>query len=116
MSGIVPLMGPEMFNDILHLVEQAHASGQDNITCSDWSLCRVRSGMNNALYRVELGGKAFACKLFVQDERRRAQREYDALRLITFLGLDIAPPPLGYDESSTIAPTHAPSSIPWIKP
>jgi len=30
---------------------------------------RVRGGANNALYRVEVDGRAYACKLCVIDER-----------------------------------------------
>ena len=66
--------------------------------------CRVSGGGNNALYRVEAGGRFYACKLCVADERRRAAREYGALGLLRAAGLDIAPQPLWLDESCTILP------------
>jgi aminoglycoside phosphotransferase (APT) family kinase protein len=62
----------------------------------------VGGGANNALYRIEVHGQRYACKLCVADERRRAAREYGALRLLYVAGLDIAPEPLLLDESSTV--------------
>jgi Ser/Thr protein kinase RdoA (MazF antagonist) len=63
--------------------------------------------MNNALYRVETEDGAFACKLCVDDERRRAQREVFALQLLERLGKDLAPRPVGLDESRRLAPYPA---------
>jgi aminoglycoside phosphotransferase (APT) family kinase protein len=60
--------------------------------------------MNNALYRVEDGGQVYAVKLCVNDERRRAQREYAALSLLWKAEADIAPQPLALDESADILP------------
>lgn len=65
---------------------------------------RVTGGANNALYYVEAGGQRYACKLCVADDRRRAAREYGALRLLQAAHLDIAPQPLWLDESCTILP------------
>jgi aminoglycoside phosphotransferase (APT) family kinase protein len=68
---------------------------------------RVTGGANNALCRVEADGQNYACKLCVVDERRRAAREYGALRLMHAAGLDIAPHPLWLDESCTVVPFPA---------
>ena len=43
---------------------------------------RVSGGANNALYQVESDGRVYACKLCVVDERRRAAREWEAMRLM----------------------------------
>ena len=68
---------------------------------------RIRGGANNALYRVDIDGQSFACKLCVDDERRRAAREYGALDLLRRAGLDIAPRPVWLDESCRILPLPA---------
>ena len=76
---------------------QAHTWTERGVTVR-----RVTGGANNALYCVEAGGQWYACKLCVADERRRAAREYGALRLLQASGLDIAPQPLWLDESCAI--------------
>ena len=63
---------------------------------------RVSGGANNALYCVDVGGERIACKLCVNDERRRARREFEALRVLEATGLDVAPQPLWLDESCTV--------------
>jgi Ser/Thr protein kinase RdoA (MazF antagonist) len=88
----------------LPVVASAHAAGADTWTEEGVTVHRVTGGANNALYRVETGGQRYACKLCVADERRRAAREYGALRLLHAAGLDIAPQPLWLDESCTILP------------
>lgn len=65
---------------------------------------RITGGANNALYRVETGGQIYAAKLCVVDGRRRAAREYGALRLLRAAGLDIAPQPVWLDESCALVP------------
>ena len=57
---------------------------------------RRDQGMNNSIFRVEVGGEAFACKLFVADERRRAWREWTALDRLWRAGLRFAPEPVAY--------------------
>ena len=74
---------------------------------------RVTGGANNALYRVEVGGERFACKLCVNDERQRARREYGALRVLEAAGLDVAPQPLWLDESCAVV-SHPAVSYRWI--
>lgn len=57
---------------------------------------RRGQGMNNSLLRVEVSGEAYACKLFVADERRRAWREWTALDRMWRAGLGLAPEPIVY--------------------
>lgn len=90
--------------DWLPAVAAAHAAGAEAWTGRGVALVRVSGGGNNALYRVEAGSRSYACKLCVDDERRRAAREYGALRLLHSAGLDVAPEPLWLDESCTVLP------------
>jgi len=55
-------------------------------------------GLNNRLYRVHFDGQVFACKLFVVDERRRAQREWGALRSLHASGGRYAPEPVSFSQ------------------
>jgi aminoglycoside phosphotransferase (APT) family kinase protein len=57
---------------------------------------RGSQGLNNALYRVRVGGDVFGCKLFVVDERRRADREWAALVAVQRAGLNLAPEPIAF--------------------
>ena len=57
---------------------------------------RRGQGMNNSLFRVEVGGEVYACKLFVADERRRAWREWTALERMWRSGLRFSPEPVAY--------------------
>ena len=91
----------------LRVVAAAHAAGADDWAENGVTLHRVGGGANNALYRVEAGGGRYACKLCVADERRRAAREYGALRLLHVAGLDIAPRPVWLDESCAVVPYPA---------
>jgi aminoglycoside phosphotransferase (APT) family kinase protein len=59
------------------------------------------------LYRIEVGGAWFACKLCVPDERRRAAREYHVMRLLQMSEIDVAPAPFALDESCSIVPFPA---------
>jgi aminoglycoside phosphotransferase (APT) family kinase protein len=67
-------------------------------------ITRVTGGANNALYRVETGEEIYACKLCVPDDRRRAWREYSALRILETAGVPLAPQPLWLDESLASVP------------
>lgn len=88
--------------DCLRLVARAWDAGEDVHTAAGVTVWRVRGGYNNALYRVDLDGAAYAVKLCVDDQRRRARREYGAMGLLQAAGLDLAPEPLGLDQSGTI--------------
>ena len=91
----------------LKLVAAARAAGAERWSAGDASVHRIAGGFNNALYRVEVDGEAVACKLCVIDERRRAEREYNTLTALQAAGLDVAPRPLGIDESCTVLPYPA---------
>jgi len=91
----------------LHIVAAAHAAQALSWIADGVTVQRVTGGNNNALYRVETDGQAYACKLCVADERRRAWREYESLRALSMAGLDIAPEPLWLDESCQIVPYPA---------
>lgn len=89
---------------ILQAVRHACPAGDSPCEQDGWRVQRVDAGMNNALYRVDHGEQAYAVKLCVPDERRRAQREYAALHWLERAGLDIAPRPLGLEMSGAILP------------
>jgi aminoglycoside phosphotransferase (APT) family kinase protein len=57
---------------------------------------RGSQGLNNALYRIRINGDVYACKLFIVDERRRAQREWGALCTLGAAGLKLAPEPVAF--------------------
>jgi hypothetical protein len=88
--------------DWLHAVAAAHAAGADDWRAGSVVVRRVTGGTNNALYRVEAGGRSYACKLCVADGRRRTAREYGALQLLHAARLDVAPQPLWLDESCAV--------------
>ena len=88
----------------LHAVAAAHGAQEHARTERGVTVRRVTGGANNALYRVEADGHQYACKLCVADERQRARHEYGALRLLQAVGLDLAPRPLGLDESCAVVP------------
>jgi thiamine kinase-like enzyme len=96
-----------MLSEILRVVNIARRKGLEDYQEPGWQVERIHGGMNNALYRVESPRGAFACKLCVPDERRRAEREYAALDLLHQRGADIAPKPVGIDLSAAILPFPA---------
>ncbi|HEY0737266.1 MAG TPA: phosphotransferase [Herpetosiphonaceae bacterium] len=57
---------------------------------------RLSGGMNNAVYRVQIADQPVCIKLYKIDERRRAEREWQALCLLAEHGLRIAPQPLHF--------------------
>ncbi len=95
----------EMVEEWLGLTAAAYEVGKSSWSTDTLAVRRVEGGANNALFRVEQRGAPLGTvKLCVADERRRAAREYSALRLFQTMGLDIAPEPLRLDESKTIVP------------
>ncbi|MGD9098921.1 MAG: aminoglycoside phosphotransferase family protein [Anaerolineae bacterium] len=90
--------------DWLGLVAAAHENGAYTWTQGSVTVHRVPGGGNNALYRVEVDGTQYACKLCVADKRHRAAQEYASLRLLHVAGLDVAPQPLCLDASGTVVP------------
>jgi thiamine kinase-like enzyme len=92
------------FPEILALVAEAHSSSLETVERGGVKVVRIHGGANNALYRIETEGQTYACKLCVSDERRRAAREYSALRLLEDAGLDLAPSPVWFDGTLQIIP------------
>jgi aminoglycoside phosphotransferase (APT) family kinase protein len=88
----------------LRAVRGALDAGVDQWAEDGIAIQRVSGGNNNALYRVEADGCAAAVKLCVADARQRAAREYAAMRVLRDAGLDLAPEPVGLDESCAVVP------------
>ncbi|MCL4506095.1 MAG: aminoglycoside phosphotransferase family protein [Chloroflexi bacterium] len=64
-----------------------------------WRIAPVAGGANNLLYRATGDGGDYAIKFTVRDERRRALREYTALKALRQAGLTIAPRAVWLDEA-----------------
>jgi len=88
----------------LATVAEAYRSSAEVRTGDGLTVRRMSGGANNALYQVASGGEQYGCKLCVVDERRRAAREYGALRLLQGAGLDLAPEPVLLDTSCEALP------------
>ncbi|MCB8968735.1 MAG: aminoglycoside phosphotransferase family protein [Ardenticatenaceae bacterium] len=65
-----------------------------------WHLQRIGGGANNVLYRATSAEADWAVKFTIRDSRRRAWREFNALRALQAAGLPLAPQPLWLDEAS----------------
>lgn len=85
-------------------VAAAHRTQQTEMAVDSCHVRRITGGNNNALYRVDVDGESLACKLCVDDGRRRAEREYGSMRLLWQAGLDVAPEPLALDTSCVLLP------------
>lgn len=68
---------------------------------------RIGGGANNALYRIEDGERIYALKMCIRDERHRASREFNVMRLLQSAHFDLAPRVIALDESGAILPTPA---------
>jgi thiamine kinase-like enzyme len=69
-----------------------------NMDVPGWRIQPIIGGANNLLYHATGEAGDFAIKFTINDPRRRAKREYDALSLLQTLDLDLAPRPVLYDE------------------
>ena len=58
---------------LLRAIAAGHSAQASAWTEHGLTVQRVAGGANNALYHVHVGGEHFACKLYVDDERRRAR-------------------------------------------
>jgi thiamine kinase-like enzyme len=63
-------------------------------TWEEWAIQPVTGAGNNRLYHVTKPEAAYAVKFTIRDARDRAGREYETLRVLEMLRLDIAPQPL----------------------
>lgn len=68
-------------------------------TWQEWRICPVLGGGNGLLYHLTGPAGEFAVKLTLHNARRRAGREYRALRLVELAGSDLAPRAVLLDES-----------------
>lgn len=68
----------------------------------DWTIQQISGGANNLLYRVTNQETDWAVKFTIQDARRRAVREYNALLALQQARLTIAPMPIWLDESRSV--------------
>ena len=91
----------------LRVVGTAYAVGANDWAEGNAKVRRIHGGGNNALYRIEVDGQCYACKLCVADVRSRAQREFYALHTLRKAGMDVAPEPVGLDASCVAVPFPA---------
>ena len=79
---------------------QGKATGKDRLLFDEFEVRRLYGGLNNPLYRFKLQDGRWCClKLHLVDDRQRAQREWQALRLLSARGEPSVPRPLFYRPS-----------------
>ena len=64
----------------------------------EWQITPVTHGRNNRLFRAVCDVHDLVVKFTIRDDRNRAVREYDSLRVIQDAGLSIAPMPVMCDK------------------
>lgn len=67
-------------------------------------ISRANPSLNYAIFRVNTPEGIFCCKLLLADQRQRALREWNALRILDQHSLDLAPLPFALDESRAVLP------------
>lgn len=80
-----------------HRLHAGSASGRDRRLLGGVGLEPLTGGSNNPLYRFDLDGRALCLKLPV-DDRRRAEREWRALTLLSRRGKPTVPEPVWRSE------------------
>jgi thiamine kinase-like enzyme len=83
----------------LSLVFKTLQIGTDSHQSEGVFVNRIYGGANNAIYRISTGSETWACKIFVQDDRRRAFREFSALTFLENQNSGLATDPIYFDES-----------------
>jgi len=78
----------------------AHVQLSTSATWQGWHITPIAGGANNRVYRGSGPGGNVAIKFTIRDQRRRAEREYAALRALEQHALAIAPRPVALDTSS----------------
>ncbi|MGE3911623.1 MAG: phosphotransferase family protein [Chloroflexota bacterium] len=89
-----------------HLAEPAIAARLDAfdgppIHWDAWTVSRVSGSLNNRIYRAKRADGSptdLAIKLTIRDHHNRADREYNALRVLERAGLSVGPRPLLLDQ------------------
>lgn len=93
-----------LFEDLIMAAFQMLRAGDREHRSGEFELTRVFGGANNALVFACGDGRTLAIKLCVRDERRRARREWEALRLLREVGLTVAPEAIFMIENDTRLP------------
>lgn len=70
----------------------------------DWHIRPINGGANNLLYHTQNYDYDLAIKFTIRDERKRATREYNALKAIEKAGLNTAPKAILLDTESYTQP------------
>lgn len=93
---------PKSLENLLRYIDETRPI--DRETWNDSVITRIDGGTNNLLYRILHEGNDYACKFTIKDERNRAKREYNALRIMEERRLKICPLGLWLDEKSYSLP------------
>ncbi|MBK8903950.1 MAG: aminoglycoside phosphotransferase family protein [Anaerolineaceae bacterium] len=72
--------------------------------CQSYTYQQIHGGANNILYKVSGDVGDFAVKFTLRDGRRRAWREFQALKALQALDLHLAPQPIWLDEDRYAQP------------
>ncbi len=86
-------------NDLLAYLSAHSTDGHvAEVNWQKWQITPILGGANNILYRATRNNDDWAVKFTIRDERRRAWREYQALRVLQEVAPTLAPEPLFWDE------------------
>ncbi|MEM7032989.1 MAG: phosphotransferase [Chloroflexota bacterium] len=102
----------EALHSLLSHLDQQKCRPDSQWAFHHWQITKVTGGMNNLVYRAMLDTNEFAVKFTIQDKRKRAQREYDALYALKEAGFLLAPQPILLDTESYTQPVVVQS---WIQ-
>lgn len=95
---------PAWLNTLIDAAQRTwhgEATSQDRVRLAEFEVQRLYGGRNNPLYRFRLGGRWCCLKLHLVDGRQRAQREWQALRLLSGCGEPTVPRPVYYQPSNS---------------
>lgn len=99
-------------NDLLAYLSAHSTDGPvADVKWQEWQITPILGGANNILYRATRNNDDWAVKFTIRDERRRAWREYQALRVLQEVAPNLAPKPLFLDEAGYAHPVVVQS---WV--
>jgi hypothetical protein len=84
--------------DAAYRLRAGDATTQDQRLVDEFALEPMTGGFNNPLYRFDLHGRTLCLKLPLVDDRRRGEREWRALTLLTRRGTPAVPEPVWRSE------------------
>ncbi|MGH8887691.1 MAG: phosphotransferase family protein [Egibacteraceae bacterium] len=88
--------------DAAHRTWHGAGTSQDRARFAEFEVQRLYGGRNNPLYRFRPPGGRWCClKLHLVDDRQRAQREWQALRLLSGRGEPAVPRPVYHRPSDS---------------